>query len=141
MKALKISIVSVLFLALALGVKSGPREASYHAKIETFLNELAAGNTDEAYALFTDSSLTAEQKSALETLKIRTDTALKLLAKPQGNEFVKEQRYGKSVVRVVYLMKYERQPLVWEFYFYKPRSEWRLVTFRFNDSLELLGDR
>jgi len=57
------------------------------------------------------------------------------------HEFVKEQKYGKSLVRLVYIMKSEQKPLTWEFYFYKANSDWEMVNFNFNDKYDLLADK
>jgi hypothetical protein len=141
MKTLKFCIMGILLLALGLGVKSGSRDTTYHAKVEGFLTRLTAGDVDGAYQQLVEPPQTQEQKEIVETLKIRTSTALKMFTKPLGIEYVKEQRYGKSIVRVVYLIKYDRQPLIWEFYFYKPQAEWKLLDLRFSDKLDAAGDK
>lgn len=45
------------------------------------------------------------------------------------------EEVGESLMLVMYLQKFERHVLRWKFYFYKPRQEWVLNTFTFDDQL------
>ena len=53
-------------------------------------------------------------------------------------DFVSEERVGTSLVQYVYLQKFERHVMVWRFIFYKPKNEWMLNTFYFNDQVRSL---
>ena len=55
-----------------------------------------------------------------------------------GFERVKEQSYGQSVVKLVYVLKLESHPLVWEFHFYKARTAWALARVGFDEDLRKL---
>jgi hypothetical protein len=45
---------------------------------------------------------------------------------PDGYELVGIRRLGKSIVRFVYVQKYEKAIYPFAFNFYKPKEEWKL---------------
>jgi len=53
-----------------------------------------------------------------------------------GWEFVREDAAGESLLRLIYLQKFERHALGWVFIFYKPRDRWLLNEFRWDESIE-----
>jgi len=141
MNALKYMIFGGLVLVMCLGARSEKPEGEYQERAEAFLTDVMARKLDRAFDRLIGAEADKQKKEAMETLKIRTSTALMMLGKPVGMEFIRSQRYGESVVRLVYMVKYESGPLVWEFYFYNPGSEWKLVGIEFSDRLSLLGER
>jgi hypothetical protein len=50
-----------------------------------------------------------------------------------GQEFIKEDRLGDSLVRLVYVNKFEKHAMRWLFYCYKGKGGWVVNTFRFDD--------
>jgi hypothetical protein len=74
-------------------------------------------------------------------LKQQTQTVLPIYGEVIGYEFLREETFGDSVVRLVYLLKSEKHPTVWEFYFYKPKTEWFLSNILFNDQFQLLDKK
>lgn len=111
-------------------------------KAETFLGSLKSGNVSAAYDnLFAGSSIPADKPQAVSMLKQQTQTALPIYGKVIGHELLYEEKFGASVIRLVYLLKSEKHPTVWEFYFYKPKVEWFLSNILFNDQFQLLGKK
>ncbi len=129
-------VIGVVIMCCAAGSKGG-----YTKSVEAFMAALQKGEVDAAY----DGLLThpgwASQQQQVAALKEQTRKALTLYGQLLGCEFVKEQKYGKSLVRLVYIMKSEQKPLAWEFYFYKANSDWEMVNFNFNDKYDLLADK
>ena len=58
--------------------------------------------------------------------------------KTLSSEYISTEKVGSSLIKILYIQKFERHIMYWNFYFYKPKNEWVLNTFRSNDSLELL---
>jgi len=50
-----------------------------------------------------------------------------------GQEFIREEKLGESVARIVYIHKFEKHPMRWMFFAYKGKSGWVINTFRFDD--------
>lgn len=134
MKKTAIIIFQVFLLAIAPNVALSAEKDSPASISETFFNGLKKGNVSRSYdELFVGSSIPSSQPQAVELLKKQTEMAVSLYGEVIGFELVHEERFGNSVVRLVYLLKSELHPTVWEFYFYRPRSEWILSNMKFND--------
>lgn len=140
MKNIKIVLV-VVCLGLVLCSASIPQEGEYKKKVETFLSGLIKGEVDKSYDELLLNSPIASVPEKVELLKTQTQTGIRLYGELSAYEFVKKQEYGHSIVRLVYILKCERLPLTWEFYFYKAVSEWILVNISFSDEFDLLADK
>lgn len=57
---------------------------------------------------------------------------------PIGWELVREYRVNETLRRYVYLIKYEKGVLCWQFMFYRPHDVWRLDSCPFNSNLDPL---
>ena len=104
-----------------------------------FFTMLSAGKISKAYdQLFIGSQIPAQKPQAVDMLKRQTSSALPLYGEIVGLEKIREERIGKSIVRLVYVLKLELAPTTWEFYFYKPKGNWFLANVIFNDQFQLL---
>lgn len=52
-----------------------------------------------------------------------------------GYEFISESRAGDSVIKYLYLHKFEKHAIVWQFVFYHPSQTWLLNSFKYSDSV------
>jgi hypothetical protein len=143
MKVVKGFAVGLLVLVICLGAKSirKDKEASYRGRVDAFFGSVMEIKVETAYDNLFSNSQINQKREIVESLKKQTSGLLAALGSPLGFEFVKEQRYGESVVRVVYILKYDKGPIMWEFYFYKPKSDWIMINMEFNDRLTILADR
>ena len=106
---------------------------------EKFFKMVQSGKVSEAYGLlFTGSQLLTQKPQAIDLLTKQTANGLPMYGNILGVELVREEKFGDTVVRLVYILKSEIAPTVWEFYFYKPKSEWFLGKMLFNDEFNLL---
>jgi len=104
-----------------------------------FFKMVTAGKISEAYdKLLIGSKIPAQKPQAVDVLKRQTSGGLPLYGKIIGIEKIREERIGKSIVRLVYVLKSESAPTMWEFYFYKPKDNWFLANVMFNDQFQLL---
>jgi hypothetical protein len=139
MKNIKIVIVIVLGLVLcsaAIFPKTNCKK-----EVETFLGGLLKGQIDKSYDKLLPKWLKEAKQQEVQLLKSQTKTILDAHGKLLGYEFIKQQKYGDCITRLVYVLKSERMPLTWEFYFYKGSSDWGLVNIRYNDEYDLLADK
>lgn len=58
--------------------------------------------------------------------------------KPVGYELLYEKEVGQSLLKVVYLYRFERHATVWNFYFYRGSGGWVLNSFHFDDEIRAL---
>ena len=102
---------------------------------ETFLAHLGKGEIEQGYRqLFTGSPLAA-QPTQLQMLKSQTESAFSIHGKALGFELYKQDKFGESLVRLIYVQRLEKHPLVWKFWVYRPGSEWQINGVVFNDQL------
>jgi len=135
MKKLTLLIIAIVLATSAhIGYAKEPGEFTAE-----FFTMLEAGKISEAYdQLFVGSQIPAQKPQAVDMLKRQTSSGLPLYGKIVGLEKIREERIGKSIVRLVYILKLEQAPTVWEFYFYKPKGNWFLANVIFNDQFQLL---
>jgi hypothetical protein len=139
MKTIKIMMVA--FLGLMLCSAAVPKESDYQTRAEVFLAGIIEKEVDKSYDELFSNSLIASKAQMVKLQKENTWAVLNTYGELLGYEFVKQQEYGDSVVRLVYVLKCEQVPLIWEFYFYKPVSDWTLVNIAFDTKYDLLADK
>ena len=128
----------IIILVLA-GVMTWAMAGSCLAKeprefVEEFFGYVKAGKVREGYdLLLAGSGIPAMKPQAVDTLKERTASALPTYGMVLGFDKVREEKFGSSIVRLVYVLKSEKAPTIWEFYFYKPQTSWFLGNVLFND--------
>jgi hypothetical protein len=108
-------------------------------KVEQFFNSVVSGKISSGYdQLFIGSSIPKDKPQAVTMLKQQTESSLPIFGKVLGYEYVTEEKFGTSVVRYVYILKSEKGPTTWEFFFYRPRNDWFLANVIFNDQFTFL---
>jgi hypothetical protein len=129
-----LALLAALALTRAAG-GAGPGQAPTPRSLaETFLAGLQRGDTGPSLdRLFRGSRISRESPQQFELLKRQVSTGLPAYGRILGYELVREEQYGTAVVRLVYLVRAEKHPTVWEFFFYRPHAEWFLANFTFND--------
>lgn len=139
---IKITAFGVVTLGLCLGVAQVSKKNICRTRTEEFFANLMETRVNAAYDLLLAGSPIKDKSNAVQNLVDKTSQALIAYGKPMAVEFIRQQNYGDSIIRLVYILKYERAPLVWEFYFYQatPKSDWSLINLRFNDEPDLLGE-
>ena len=136
-----VKVVLVLCLGILLCSAAAPQKANYEKKIDKFLAGILKGEIDNSYDELIAGTVMESKTQMIQMAKEQTRTALNLYGKGIDYEFIKKQKYGNSIVRLVYIMKCEQMPVVFECYFYKASSNWKLITFYFSDKHDLLADK
>lgn len=128
-------IIALLLICFSQSAEAKePREIT-----EKFFQMVQSGKIPDAYSqLFAGSQLITRKPQAFELLTKQTAEGLPIYGKILGVELIHEEKFGETIVRLVYVLKSEIAPTVWEFYFYKPKSDWFLGKLLFNDEFNLL---
>jgi hypothetical protein len=134
-------VVIIAVLGLVLWGVAVPKQSNCQKKTEMFLAGVLKGEIDKSYDEILSKWLKEAKPQEVQALKLQTKTVLDAQGKLLGYEFIKQQKYGDCLVRLVYVLKSERVPFTWEFYFYKASSDWSLVNIRLSDEYELLADK
>lgn len=86
---------------------------------------------DNLYATNKWMELSADAVAGLKTqLQALTPD---FVGKFYGYELVKEKKIGESYLFLTYVGKYDRQPIRFDFEFYKPNTTWQIHSFSFDD--------
>ncbi len=130
-------LLVICFLALAPWAQAQvtPRQAA-----ENFLVGISQGQVANAYAKLLEGSNIASQGGGAAIRK-QTETTLPMFGKVLGFELVREEPFGNALVRLVYVLKSERHPTVWDFYFYRPGNRWFVAEVNFSDKFDHLGPK
>lgn len=109
------------------------------ALADNFFAILQKGQAGPAYAkLFEGSNVNVEQATAIRR---STENTLAPLGKMIGAELVREEVFGTSLTRLVYLLKSERHLTLWEFYFYKPANRWFVAEVNLSQKFSDIGPK
>ncbi len=127
-----------LFLLLALSAMPALAQAP-RAQAENFLATLQRGQVGPAYAkLFEGSNIGANQAQSIARA---TQGTLAPLGRVLGYDLVREESFGASLARLVYLLRSERHVTVWQFYFYKPGNRWFVAEVNLSEKFQDLGPK
>lgn len=99
------------------------KQSSPHTQVERGLNLMVQGNLDQAFKVLFGK---ANAKDTLDKLKFEIYSLTKKSGNPYAYEKLLEQRAGTSMLRYRYLLMYNRQPVVFDFYYYKNKKGWFL---------------
>jgi hypothetical protein len=130
-----------LFIVLVLALLPGLAlaQAAPRAQAENFFAVLQRGQVGPAYArLFEGSNIGGDQAQAIRR---STEATLAPLGRMLGYELVREEAFGSSLTRLVYLLKSERHLTLWEFYFYRPGNRWFLAEVNLSEKFRDIGPR
>ena len=137
----KLSITALLFLFVSVPTSFAGQQSPAQM-VETFFGMIQQGKISQAYdQLLVNSSIPTSKPQAVQLLKTQTQNALTLYGNILGVDKIHEEQVGKSIVRLVYVLKLEVVPTAWEFYFYKPKSVWFLANITFNDQFNGLESK
>ena len=126
------AILVLVFVSASPGQEKSPKAAT-----EGFFRLLMQDKMPEGYKqLFVGSPVPKLRPEETDMLKEQTKGALADYGKILGYDLIREEKFGGSVLRLVYLLKSEVVPTVWEFFFYKPTTEWYLLGITFFDDAD-----
>jgi hypothetical protein len=128
----RLVLILLLLCGAAAQAQDNPR-----AQADAFFVTLQQGKVAAAYTkLFEGSNIPRDAG-----IRKQTEGTLPLFGKMLGGELLREDKYGAALVRLIYLLRSERHPTVWEFYFYKPGNRWFIAEINFTDKLTQLGTK
>lgn len=141
MKAM--SLIGILLfapLAMADTFQSSTAAKEFTDKV---MMRLAAGDFEGGLKMMKPYTIIpeAEFDAMMGQAKLQLPAISQRFGKPIGREFIREDKVGDSLVKIVQLLKHEKHALRWTFYFYKSRNGWVLNTFHFDDRIQDLFPR
>jgi hypothetical protein len=126
-----------LLAALALfAICASAQAQSPRQQAETFLSTVQKAQVAAAYAkLFEGSNIGPDQG---QNMGRQTQATLSPLGRVLGYDMLREEQFGGSLTRLVYVLRQERHPTLWEFYFYRPGNRWFIAELNFSQKFDAL---
>lgn len=129
------------FLTFAQNAPPLKTDRDVQALCEQALAGIQAGAFVQGIAVLRPyaTSISTEDVDSLEKqLGEQAPTIRKNYGDAIGFLFISKETLANTVLKLVYLVKYERHIIRWTFIFYKPVDSWVLDYFNYDDSIEAL---
>lgn len=130
----------LLFMVLTLPVLSAfGAENDYETMIETFFSKMESGNYEDAINyIYADNPWFSAKSDDVQKLKTQFIGLNKIVGNYIDNELMTEEKAASRFVFVQYFVTFDRQPLSFNFEFYKPRDKWQTFSFSYADDIDKL---
>lgn len=106
--------------------------------IRQFFDVYDQGKPDEAIELLYSTNSEewlAQIRESIDNVKAKFKDLPQIVGKYYGYEKLNEEQLGSCFRTIIYLVKYDRQPIRFTFQYYKPTDNWRLYGFSYDDDL------
>lgn len=80
----------------------------------------------------------AEFDVMLDKLRMQQPAISQRFGKSIGSEFIREDKTGENLLRIVQIQRFEKHVMRWSFYFYRGKNGWVLNTFKTDDDIRQL---
>jgi hypothetical protein len=123
-----------MFIVCSSAAAQSPRSLA-----EAFLGTLQKSPVAAGYAkLFEGSNIGPDQA---QNLARQTEATFSTLGRVLGYDMIREEQFTPSFTRLVYLLRLERHPTLWEFYFYRPGNRWFVAEVNFSRKFDALAPK
>jgi len=131
-----------LIVLITISISANAQNNSYKALPDSFFTVVSQQGNDAAidYIFKTNKYLRLKLANNIK-IKNELNNIVKLLGEYYGAELVKTDELSKSYVKLYYLARYDRQPLLFIFTMYKPNDKWRIQQLQFSEKIaEMLNN-
>lgn len=127
-----ITIILLSFSFIGIG-QTTPKEI-----VSKFFTEYQKDGVSKALDnLYSNNEWMSRATDAITNLKQQLNTLNKdYVGNYYGYELIVEKRLSDSFILMSYLVKYDRQPIRFTFQFYKPDTEWRTHSFKYDGTID-----
>jgi len=107
------------------------------ALAERIMTKVGAGDTEGGMQLMRPFLIVppAEFDVMIEQMKMQQPVFTQRFGKSIGHEFIREDRAGNNLLRIVEIHRFEKHVMRWTFYFYRGSEGWVLNTFLTDDGM------
>ena len=126
----KFVIGSIIVLLTSTLFASEPSQ-----QLDGFFHAMQKMEVNKAFSSFDVFANSKEDQLSIEKMKSNIKKGLPDMGNPLGYEMIKEENYGKSIKRYVYLLKFDQGLVLWEFFFYKSKDDWKLKMLNYTTNI------
>ncbi|MEZ9233865.1 hypothetical protein AB4259_22705 [Vibrio amylolyticus] len=125
-----------ILITLSLLLLSHPTFA-FQKEIDKFFELYESGKPIDAVdSIYSSNKWTAHKTDDLHTVKTQLQNLTSLVGEYHGKVKIGEYHVAERLYHISYLALYDRQPVRLEFVFYKPKNNWVLNGFSFDDEID-----
>ena len=114
-----------------------PPPAAVQKQLDAFFNGIQGGKIDESFRVLVASNPSLSDPAAVPEYVENIRKGLELFGPLQGVELYDQRPVGTRVIYLTYISFHAKKPLRWQFVYYLPvGADWKLLTLRFDDTVE-----
>ena len=130
------ALVSVLLLALLAGPSTAAPTGEYDDIVNKFFDLISQGKPGDAVDfLYKTNPWSDKVQDAVQQVKTSIMSLQAMSGNYRGSALILKKVLGDRLVYMYYLVAYDRQPLRFEFQFYRPGDKWVVQSFTFSDKI------
>ncbi|HVS15469.1 MAG TPA: hypothetical protein VMV46_16210 [Thermoanaerobaculia bacterium] len=126
-----------VFAMFAVTAPATAQSPGYQAEIDAFFERFAAGERNEAIdKLYGKNPWIPLDGDGVRNIKAQLQGVGEVVGEYVGAVKVGELVVADRLVHVTYMALFERQPLRFEFEYYRARNEWMIFSFEFDGDID-----
>ncbi|MGJ8693544.1 MAG: hypothetical protein ACSHW0_13825 [Thalassotalea sp.] len=131
-----VSIIASLLVAMCLPFSTYAVASGFQAEIDDFFKLYQAGKVNLAVdTIYQSNSYVTAIPDQIMQVKNQLNSLNGLMGALHHIDKINDYYVGDKFVHSTYLVIYDRQPLRFEFQFFKVKKQWRIYSFSFDDDL------
>lgn len=131
MRTLLTILLAFIFIITASGQKN-PQDVT-----TKFFEIYKLEDSDKALDyLFSNSPYAEKITEAINNVKIKIKETIQQMGAFYGADLLTTKTAGKNIIMLTYIVRHDREPLVFNFMFYKPNKEWQMQNFKYANSID-----
>lgn len=131
-------ILSLVLFSLNTLADTLPSKEKAKELAKSVMAEMGKGNMEAGTKLTKPYLIVPDDEyfALIDQMKVQQPVIEQRFGKTISVEVAAIEEVGESLMLILYLQKFDKHVLRWKFYFYKPRNEWVLNTFTFDDQIQ-----
>ncbi|MEZ7491196.1 hypothetical protein QO198_06475 [Pseudoalteromonas distincta] len=128
--------MKIIFAALLL-LSSGVSANNYQEEVDKFFELYADEKTSDAVdSIYASNKYVSSIPDQVKQIKTQLSSLDDLVGEINFISKVSDYKVGELFVHVTYLVTYDRQPIRFEFQFFKVKEGWRIYSMSFDDNID-----
>ncbi len=128
--------MKAIFAALIVLVSCNAWSADYQSEIDNFFSLYKAEKIDEAVSgIYSTNPYVSAIPDQVKQIKTQLSALKDLVGELNHIDKIDTYEVGDSFIHLTYLVTYDRQPIRFEFQFFKVKQGWRIYSMSFDDDL------
>lgn len=78
----------------------------------------------------------SKKSDAVKDLKTKLNNLIDLCGAYYGYDWLTEKTAGENIKIISFIVRYDREPIRFTFFFYRPKDKWQLNNFSFDESID-----